>query len=78
MKKIIYILAAAAIALAACGKDYDTKKEEGGIDASFFQSLSGHVVIRVSPSGARYWIFVLDDSNQDYVIKSKFGPYAPQ
>lgn len=30
MKKFIYILAAAAIALVACGKDDETKKEEGG------------------------------------------------
>lgn len=59
-------------------ENLSTLKTDGGIDASFFQSLGGHVVIRVSPSGARYWIFVLDDSNQDYVIKSKFGPYAPQ
>lgn len=59
-------------------ENLSTLKTDGGIDASFFQSLGGHVVIRVAPSAVRYWVFVLDDTNQDYIIKSRFGPYGTQ
>ena len=47
-----------------------------GINSDFFQSLGGHVVIRVDPYGVRYWIFVLDDTDQEYRISKKFGPIA--
>lgn len=46
-----------------------------GIPASAFSSLGGHVVVRVSPQTTQYWVFVLDDSDQNYLIKAKFGPY---
>lgn len=47
-----------------------------GIPASAFSSLSGHVVVRVAPTSGKYWIFVLDDSNEQYIIKDKFGPFT--
>jgi hypothetical protein len=35
----------------------------------------GHVVIRVESGGARYRVFVLDDTSQSYRIRSVHGPY---
>ncbi|MDR0833656.1 MAG: twin-arginine translocation signal domain-containing protein [Candidatus Symbiothrix sp.] len=38
-------------------------------------STQGHIVVRVAPGGLQYKIYVLDDSNQEYIIKSISGPY---
>lgn len=35
----------------------------------------GHVVVRVSKRGRSYMIYILDDSDQKYVVKSIYGPY---
>ena len=40
------------------------------------KSLQGHIVLRVEPGGSRYYVFILDDSNQDYRVKQVFGPYT--
>jgi beta-lactamase superfamily II metal-dependent hydrolase len=40
-----------------------------------FKSQHGHIVIRVAPGGDSYMIYVLDDSNEKYLIKSVHGPY---
>lgn len=53
----------------------ETLKAEG-INREFFQSIGGHVVIRVDPFGLRYWVFVLDDTNQEYRISKRLGPIA--
>lgn len=42
--------------------------------ANRFKSWEGHVVVRVSANGD-YMVFVLDDSNQSYKIKSVYGVY---
>lgn len=39
------------------------------------KSKQGHVVIRVNPGGDTYYVYVLDDSNENFIIKSVFGPY---
>lgn len=35
----------------------------------------GHIVIRVEPSGERYHIYMLDDSDETFTVKSIHGPY---
>jgi beta-lactamase superfamily II metal-dependent hydrolase len=46
-----------------------------GIDPDTFLATGGHVVVRVVPEGSKYYIFVLDDTNFDYKVKAKYGPY---
>lgn len=43
---------------------------ENGVDWKKFASEQGHVVVKVAPGGKEYKILVLDDSNQEYRIKS--------
>jgi hypothetical protein len=40
------------------------------------KSTQGHIVIRVSPGGNQYYVYILDDSNTSYKIKAIFGPYG--
>jgi len=35
----------------------------------------GHIVIRVDPSGDQYKIYILDDSDEKFIVKSIHGPY---
>ena len=49
---------------------------DAGVPASAFSCLGGHVVVRVAPDTGKYWVFVLDDTNEKYIIKDKFGPYT--
>jgi hypothetical protein len=49
-----------------------------GFDISRMSSTGGHVVIRVNPSGTKYWVFVLDDTNEDYKVSKVFGPLTCQ
>ncbi len=37
--------------------------------------FDGHVVLRVEPNGASYHVYMLDDTNFDYNVKSIHGPY---
>ena len=53
----------------------DSLLRENGIDPSNFACTEGHVVLRVAPGGDRYWVFVLDDTDQRYRIRSVHGPY---
>lgn len=39
------------------------------------KSTQGHIVIRVFPGGKKYFVYILDDNNTNYRIKSVFGPY---
>ena len=52
-----------------------TLKSEG-IDPSSFLTTGGHVVVRVLPEGKKYYIYVLDDSNLEFKVKAKFGPFT--
>ena len=40
-----------------------------------FKSQQGHIVVRVDPGGNSFMIYILDDSNEKYLIKSVHGPY---
>ncbi|HNR16126.1 MAG TPA: hypothetical protein PKG90_05645 [Chitinophagaceae bacterium] len=44
------------------------------IDRSY-KSQQGHILVRVLPGGASYYIIVLDDSRPGIMIKKTFGPY---
>ena len=35
----------------------------------------GHIVIRVEPDGGSYYVYLLDDTNFEYNVKSIHGPY---
>jgi len=39
-------------------------------------SQQGHIVVRVSPGGARYEVIVLDDGREDGAVKARFGPFV--
>ena len=49
-----------------------------GVDVSKFSATSGHIVIRVLPGGGYFFVYVLDDSDLHYKVKSVFGPYLCQ
>jgi beta-lactamase superfamily II metal-dependent hydrolase len=38
-------------------------------------STQGHIVVRVKPGGQEYYVYILDDTNEDYLVKNVFGPY---
>jgi beta-lactamase superfamily II metal-dependent hydrolase len=44
--------------------------------ASRMKSTQGHIVIRVSPGGSEFTVYILNDANADYIIvKAVHGPY---
>lgn len=49
-----------------------------GARATQVTSDHGHIVIRVEPGGARYWVIVLDDTTDAYRVRSVHGPYESQ
>ena len=53
----------------------DPTKAAIGARATQVASDHGHVVIRVEPGGAKYWVFVLDDTTETYKVRSVHGPY---
>lgn len=46
-----------------------------GARANQVASKHGHVVVRVEPGGAHYWVLVLDDTAETFKITSVHGPY---
>jgi Metallo-beta-lactamase superfamily len=49
-----------------------------GARAAQVASDHGHVVIRVEPGGARYWVIVLDDTTESYRVRLVKGPYESE
>lgn len=49
-----------------------------GVDPSTFLATQGHAVVRVAPGGRSYMIYILDDSDERYIVKNIFGPFAAQ
>ena len=47
----------------------------GSSVVSKLAGLGGHIVVRVSPGGQRYYIYLLDDTNETYKVKQIYGPY---
>lgn len=56
----------------------DATKAATGARATQVASDHGHIVVRVEPGGARYWVLVLDDSTESYRVTSVHGPYISQ
>ena len=56
----------------------DATKAATGARAAQVASDHGHVVVRVEPGGARYWVLVLDDTTESYRIASVHGPYVSE
>ena len=57
-------------------KDFDSQpgvKENGLLDK--ITAYNGHIVLRVMPGGDQFYIYVLDDSDFEYRVKSIHGPY---
>lgn len=46
-----------------------------GWAADKLKNQQGHTVVRVNPGGASYMVYILDDSEENFRIKAKFGPY---
>lgn len=40
-----------------------------------YTSQHGHVLVRVEPGGDRYWVIVLDDTDEAVPVKSVHGPF---
>jgi hypothetical protein len=53
----------------------DATKTATGARATQVASDHGHIVVRVEPGGARYWVLVLDDATEGYRVISAHGPY---
>ena len=49
-------------------------KENGLLDK--ITAYNGHIVLRVAPGGDKYYVYMLDDSDFDYRVKSVHGPYS--
>lgn len=53
----------------------EANKPRLGNNLSKLRAVQGHIVVRVSPGGEEYYLYVLDDNNQDYKVIKVFGPY---
>jgi hypothetical protein len=51
------------------------RREYIGESVDRIKGRQGHIVVRVSPGGADYRIFILDDSAESFRIKEVHGPY---
>jgi len=40
------------------------------------KSDKGHIVLRIEPGGENYKVIILEDNNENFNVKSVFGPYA--
>jgi beta-lactamase superfamily II metal-dependent hydrolase len=46
-----------------------------GANLERLKSQQGHIVIRVEPGGNSYHIYILDDRDENFMVKSIHGPY---
>lgn len=53
----------------------DANKPRLGADLNKLRATQGHIVVRVSPGGDEYYVYTLDDTNQDYKVNGVYGPY---
>lgn len=53
----------------------DDNKPKLGANLNRLKAVQGHVVVRVNPGGDEYYVYTLDDTNQDYKVTGVFGPY---
>jgi hypothetical protein len=57
------------------GMSPESREVIGPIMESIYKSYGGHVVIRVSPGGNQYEVYVLNDADQRRNVVRQFGPY---
>ena len=55
---------------------HPTIAEANPVAVSQITGHSGHIVLRVLPGGEYFNVYMLDDSDFDYKVKSIHGPYA--
>lgn len=53
----------------------DANKARLGQQLAKFKSTSGHIVVRVDPGGDKYTIYVLNDTDEKYIVQRALGPY---
>ena len=53
----------------------EANKPRLGDNLSKMKATQGHIVIRVNPGGDQYYVYVLDDTNEEYKVTEVFGPY---
>ncbi|WP_187773945.1 ComEC/Rec2 family competence protein [Sphingobacterium hotanense] len=59
-----------------CSNLFDANRKVLGSElVDQIKSTQGHMVVRVHPGGEKYQVIILDDSNENYTIKSIHGPY---
>lgn len=51
------------------------KKVLGSTLVNDFKSTQGHTVVRVYPGGDQYEVYILDDTSENFIIKSSHGKY---
>ena len=49
---------------------------DNSIEVKKLAGYNGHIVIRVQPGGDSFYVYMLDDTNFEYRIKSVHGPYT--
>jgi beta-lactamase superfamily II metal-dependent hydrolase len=57
------------------GMSPETRIAIGPVMDQIYRSYSGHVVIRVTPGGSTYEVFILDDRDNLRKVVGRFGPY---
>ncbi|MDN5199878.1 MBL fold metallo-hydrolase [Fulvivirgaceae bacterium BMA10] len=53
----------------------ETKVTFGPWFTKAYNSMKGHIVVRVEPGSERYYVYILDDTKPKLYIKNIFGPY---
>ncbi len=53
----------------------ESLKEAHPDDIASLSGYNGHIVVRVAPGGTEYNVYILDDSDFEYRVKSIHGPY---
>lgn len=53
----------------------ETKVAIGPWLTNAYKSMQGHILVRVEPSGDRYYMFILDDTREALSVSNRHGPY---
>ena len=53
----------------------ETKVAIGPWLTNAYKSMQGHIVIRVLPGGAEYFVYILDDTSEQLSVTAVHGPY---
>lgn len=53
----------------------ETKAAVGPWLTNAYKSMQGHILVRVSPGGAEYFVYILDDTSERLLVTADHGPY---